>query len=334
MEKITVIGDTNSGKTCFLYAMYNFIAMGYVNGFTISASDVIVDKKFQDYFVKLKDSNLGKKRFPAPSNTKENFVFSLKYGFTEIASFCWSDYPGGYLKDNGEGSDDLVEDLYNSQAWVIFIDGDLLCEALGNADEGKKRKAVIKVCEKYNRFITKLTNEHKLPAVIPIIVTKSDIVINSGINGDEIITAIKTGLSSLFVDGCNALVSISLVSLGDNIAENDYRGELDPINIEYPITISVLAILNNMFEAMLNNVEDYIVRIDDDYDKFLTSSKAKREEWQGKIDELNIDLDKCHRMANAILNTLSDEKKMWMGEKELSMIKFYQDKFLHKTVAQ
>lgn len=65
MSKITVIGDTSSGKTCFLYAMYNFIAQGYVEGFTMSAANDAQDSELQSMYELLENKSLGNDRFPS-----------------------------------------------------------------------------------------------------------------------------------------------------------------------------------------------------------------------------------------------------------------------------
>jgi hypothetical protein len=324
MQKVTVIGDTSSGKTSFLYAMYNFIAMGYVDGFTMSATDDIADNKLQDKFSILENYSLGEKRFPKPSNERETYEFELQYGFVEIANFEWVDYPGGYISENGEGRNDLTNDLKNSDAWVIFIDGEKILKVL----EG--RKSVMDICGKYNKFIGKLiTQKITIPKALPIIITKGDLIGNSGIENwqEKVQEIIKRGMSPCFANNFESLVSISTVSLGNNIANNNFKGELDPINIEYPITISMLSILNNLFDVEFYEVARLKKLIEEDYDKFF-SSLNRRQEWQRKIDAIAPKLVKWQKMANAILNTLHDEKSLWHCGEKLSMVDYYRKEFL------
>ena len=324
MRKVTVIGDTSSGKTSFLYAMYNFIAMGYVDGFTMSATDEIADSSLQEKFLQLEDTSLGIRRFPTASNSREVYEFELQYGFAEIATFEWVDYPGGYISENGEGRNELTNDLKNSDAWVIFIDGEKLLNVL----EGKKR--IMDVCGKYNKFIGKLiTQKTSIPKALPVIITKGDLIANSGIENwqEKIQDAIRQGLSPCFADNFESLVSISTVSLGNNIADNNFKGDLDPINIEYPITISMLSILNNLFDIEFYEVARLKKMIETDYNKFF-SSRERREEWQRQIDAITPKLVKWQKMAKAILNTLHDEKSLWHCGSELSMIDFYNKEFL------
>ena len=155
MSKITVIGDTSSGKTCFLYAMYNFIAQGYVEGFTMSAANDAQDSELQSMYELLENKSLGNDRFPSPSANREPYDFSLQYGFREIADFTWVDYPGGYIKGQGDGAEDFVEDISSSDAWVIFLDGEKLCNAILEKDSFKQKKLLMDICGKYNKFIGK-----------------------------------------------------------------------------------------------------------------------------------------------------------------------------------
>jgi len=355
MRKVTVIGDTSSGKTSFLYAMYNFIAMGYVDGFTISAADDIVDNSLQEKFSQLENASLGIRRFPAASPSREIYEFELQYGFAEIANFEWVDYPGDYVSETGEGRNELTNHLKNSDAWVVFIDGGKLLKVLVSYDEriqnildkegkipgdefktllqenvNRTRQEMIRICGKYNQFITRLrTQKISIPKALPIIITKGDLIGNLGIDNwqKKVQEIIKLGLSAVFVSTCEAHISISTVSLGDNIAENNYTGELDPVNIEYPITISMLSILNNLFDIEFYEFAQLKKLIEEDYEKFWSSAE-RRKEWQKQIDIIEPKLVKWQKMANAILNTLHDEKPLWQGEEELSMVDYYRKEFL------
>ncbi|GHT35839.1 hypothetical protein FACS189434_14060 [Bacteroidia bacterium] len=324
MSKVTVIGDTSSGKTSFLYAMYNFIAMGYVDGFTMSATDNMVDYTLQEKFAQLANATLGMRRFPGASTVREVYEFELQYGFQEIAKFEWIDYPGGYISENGEGRNELTNDLRNSDAWVIFIDGEKLLSVL------EDEMSIIAICGKYNRFVSRLINQGiSIPKSLPIIITKGDLIANSGIENwkEKVQETIKQGISPCFTSTFNSLVSISTVSLGSNIADNNFKGELDPINIEYPITISMLSILNNLFDIERSEDADLNRKIEKEEGRWWASDR-KLTEWQRQIDAITPKLVKWQKMAKAILNTLHDEKSLWYSGEKLSMVDYYHEKFL------
>lgn len=341
MNKITVIGDTSSGKTCFLYAMYNFIALGYIDGFTMSAISDGKDSELQKMYEILDNSSLGPDRFPTASTSRDVYEFSLQYGFKEIASFQWSDYPGAYISSQGEGVEDLLNDLSSSDAWVIFIDGEKLCDAILETTPIKRKKKLIDVCGKYNKFIA--NNSNSIPPSVPIIVTKSDVIINqlidhftkSGENPNkaaekaffEVENIVKQGLSGFFAETNDALKSISIVTLGDELMKDGYRGELDPVNIEYPITLSMLSILNHNFDSLFNHISNLKQYIHEDCEKFF-SSKKRRDEWQAEIDRIRPQLTEWQKMANAILSTLAESKKLWKNGEEYNLKEYYFKEFL------
>lgn len=341
MNKITVIGDTSSGKTCFLYAMYNFIALGYVDGFTMSATSDGKDSELQKMYEILDNSSLGADRFPTASTSRDVYEFSLQYGFKEIASFQWSDYPGTYISNQGEGVEELLNDLASSDAWVIFIDGEKLSEAVLETNTMRKKKKLIDVCGKYNKFIA--NNRTSIPTSVPVIVTKSDVIINrliehfvkSGDSADraaekayfEVESMVKQGLSAFFAETSDALKSISIVTLGDELMKDGYRGELDPVNIEYPITLSMLSILTHNFHNVFRRISDLKKYIQEDQEKFF-SSKKRRDEWQAEIDRIRPQLTEWQKMAKAILSTLADDKKLWKNGAEYNLKEYYQKEFL------
>lgn len=345
MNRITVIGDTSSGKTCFLYAMYNFIALGYVDGFTMSATSDDKDSELQKMYKVLNDNSLGMERFPPASQNRDEYEFSLQYGFKEIASFNWSDYPGACISSQGDGVEELISDLSSSDAWVIFIDGEKLCEAILENNPLKKKKKLMDICGKYNIFIGKDKIRSNMPTSVPIIVTKSDMLINPLINhymeterdmnenkaaqkaffeAEEIV---KKGLSAFFADNNDSLKSISIVTLGDNLMENGYKGDLDPVNIEYPITLSMLSILTHNFDRQFKRVADLKELIEKDKAKFFSSAERRRL-WQEEIDKIRPQLAEWQKMAKAILSTLAESKKLWKNGEELNLIDYYSAELL------
>ena len=67
--------------------------------------------------------------------------------------------------------------------------------------------------------------------------------------------------------------------------------------------------------------------IEKDEKKFF-SSKARRDEWQAEIDKIRPQLGEWQRMANAILLTLSESKKLWKNGNEYNLIEYYKKEFL------
>lgn len=332
MNKITVIGDTASGKTCFLYAMYNFISEGYVPGFTIATDNISQDNFLEQMYDRLSNGELGLERFPAPSNNREIYNFKLQYSFQDVAEFEWVDYPGSDIKDNGEGSQKLVSDLSDSQAWVIFIDGDKLANVILEPIDSQYKK-LVSLCGKYNRFIAKINKS--IPKTVPIIITKGDLLMSklcSRFSSDDelfeqINSAIINGFSGLFGEMNDIIKSISLVSLGDTISENNYSGELCPENIDYPITLSVLSILGSRFTDRAERLECLREKISKEQDRLFTRERFIRE-YEAEMRLISPDLPKWSSMASAMLRQFSDKKSIWKGNKPMNFKEYYKKQFL------
>ena len=64
MAQFTILGETGSGKTCYLVGMYSEMAAG-IGGYSIIAKNDEDDLKLQDMYDRMYDSSLGADRFPA-----------------------------------------------------------------------------------------------------------------------------------------------------------------------------------------------------------------------------------------------------------------------------
>ena len=134
-------------------------------------------------------------------------------------------------------------------------------------------------------------------------------------------------MSALFKEVNDTIKSISIVTLGDHLSDNGYTGDLDPVNIEYPITLSMLSILKQKFDSKFRRVSELKHVIEKDKTKFF-SSKARRDEWQAEINKIRPQLAEWQKMANAILATLADSKRIWKKGEEYNLTEYYKNEFL------
>ena len=336
MNKITIIGDSGSGKTCYLYAMYHQLSYGYIKGFTVSCMtddyiphpDYEKDEELGDCYKKLENPNLGAERFPYRSDVKENYVFSLKYRLQDVLLFKWIDYPGGYIDSRNGGSEEFLADLRLSDSWVIFIDGLKLYKALVEIKDPAEKNRFLheQVFGKYERCLH--NNASLIPSFISIIVTKSDLLLKplfkkwyeelTNYSPSERIkyaqSKAREEVSDLFKENIfdnipeeKFQISISYVTLGDSISENNYAGQLEPRNIEFPITISILSILEKQYKAIVEEIkrkESEIERIR----QSIFTSKEKRIALQKEIDNtLRPKLEHKKTVAIAILERVNED---------------------------
>ena len=123
-DKVTMIGLSGAGKTCFLYAMYNFMSIPQ-GGFVFTAKDPDVDLDLADGW----DQIIIDKTWPRHTDESGNYDFYVQYAGAKIADFSWYDYRGGALMERSDSSEDvryLNNKISSSNALIIFLDADQL----------------------------------------------------------------------------------------------------------------------------------------------------------------------------------------------------------------
>ena len=257
-RKFTILGETGSGKTCYLLGMYYEMSMS-VAGYTVIATDPDADKSLTLRYERLKDKSLGQTRFPEGSHEVEKFNFNLQYDYETILPFTWVDYPGGFLdatkRDVGsEQYKEVEKSIKESEMLFICIDG----ANLVGSDTSKKIRKVKTRCAKHiNPYLTELRNKFKdegkggLPP-IGMLITKYDIC-QDDTDPDEIRKIVEDAFEGLFGEEDNQnFVAVIPVSLGDTLQDDEYQGDLDPINIHLPILMGIqFALIDMLYGAKL-----------------------------------------------------------------------------------
>lgn len=236
--RFTALGMSGSGKTCYLLGMYYEMCVG-VRGFTLVTTNQMASK-LEDWMDQL-DEETGTDRFPAGTALTEStdYSFKLSYQHQRIMSFDWADYGGGALKareKNPEVFKKLGKSLEESTVLYIFIDGELLC---GEDKETTIKKVKRKCASTINGYITQFSDTHDeiLPPIV-LVVTKADLCAK-WISGSEMQEIVKESFSDSGLFGKRNTTYIVAVSLGKNIADDDYSGEVEPINIHIPFFIGI-----------------------------------------------------------------------------------------------
>lgn len=244
--KFTILGETGSGKTCYLLGMYYEMAMG-VAGYNLVTKNPDDDKNLTLRYEILNDKKRGKSRFPDPSDVMQKYIFRLQYAYQTILSFEWIDYPGGWLdpkiKDTNTAQyQEVAKNISESSALFICIDG---ANLLGNNTNKKIRAVKTKCARNINSYLGEF--EGRLPP-IAMIVTKYDLCENDT-NADEVKEILEESFESLFVRD-NVFVSIIPVSLGATLQDDSYSGDLEPLNIHLPILMGMdFALVDKLHEG-------------------------------------------------------------------------------------
>jgi len=234
--RFTALGMSGSGKTCYVLGMYYEMCVG-VRGFTLITTNQTATKL--ENWMDILDDKTGQGRFPAGTTPTEvsDYSFKLSYQNQGIMSFDWADYGGGTLRDrenNPEVFAKLGKSIEESTALYIFIDGELLC---GDDKETKIKNVKRKCARTINSYINSFAEAHDeiLPPIV-FVVTKADLCGQYLRNG-EMKDILKEAFSSVF--GKDITTYVVAVSLGKDIADDDYSGEVEPINIHIPFFIGI-----------------------------------------------------------------------------------------------
>jgi GTPase SAR1 family protein len=242
--KITMLGTTSAGKTCYMLGMYARMQMG-VEGFTLRSIDLEQELELTDRWDKLVMEH-GKDRWPPPNEgNTENYVFEFSYGFKPLLQFEWLDYRGGALRARPDERDQkiLQAHLMESETLVLCVSGEHLTEKVDDATLNvKARNANINAM---NWFLTELSKQRELsrerPFPVVILITKYDMCAHRPAR--ELIADIKKMFNVLFSEDSNAgwLVMICPVTLGKDLAQDSENASIDPRSVHLPLIFAVYA---------------------------------------------------------------------------------------------
>lgn len=293
MGKFTILGETKSGKTCYLLGMYSEMTMG-VAGYTVAAENPEDDKNLTVRYNILLDKSRGESRFPVGTDDVQKMSFSLQYAYKHISSFEWIDYPGVFIDParndvNSEQYQEVEKSIHESDMLFICMDG---ANLVGNNTRNKIRKVKTRCAKNINPYISKL---EEIPPVT-IIITKYDLCMDDT-DEDEIREIVSEAFQSFFLNDDN-FVAIIPVSLGDTLKDDDYKGELYPINIHLPILLGIKFELINALYYGKDLIEHLEYQKRDEEDSFFL--------WRDndKIRELGKDIEHVRKVAGYFKQSL------------------------------
>lgn len=281
--KITILGTSGAGKTCYLLGMYHKMNMG-VKSFYIKADDD-TDVDLRTKYEKMKDSTLGRNRFPAGTDTNSEYSFMLQYGFEDILQFQWIDYAGGALVSKTAGDleeyNKIKDTINESSCLLICVDGELL---KGN-DIDEKIERVKEHCTSsmHNFFADYFTENQNLPPTA-IVLTKYD-VCEKDTDLNEIDEIMREAFGDFFTprSDIERIVAIIPVSLGANISENDFSGKLKPVNLHLPIFMGIWFAL----QKLIKEYADTLAKQENETNNYMDrKNKAEQRKWFKKKKEI------------------------------------------------
>jgi hypothetical protein len=252
--KITMLGTSGSGKTCYMLGMYAFMSVG-LRGFTISATDLDIDLDFTNRWESLVEGE-GQERWPQGTDANiYNYAFNFNYAARPMMGFEWIDYRGGALRDRSQQSDvqDLMQYIKESKCLFLCVSGEHLTQPIvendGTINFGIRQTVASKLrVPAMNKLLTdiqqKLNPSNATPFPIAVVVTKFDLCMHR--SKAEIVRDIQQLFEPLFQPNSGWLSLICPVSLGKELAENPMQGAIEPVNVHLPVAFAVYSQLRTI----------------------------------------------------------------------------------------
>lgn len=257
MSKISMFGVSNSGKTCFLYAMAQVLRNGVRHGDNLV--QIISNRARQQ--MKLNDGylKLARRQWPQKSDKTETFDFKVSmqcngYFSEVIPSLEIQDYRGGILQDMSETGEEeldaLLDSFRGSSAIIFIIDGQTLIDAMDPEDRDVCHRGNTDVLEQFtartqiefveNIFIEYKRVEEDIPPIL-IAISKGDIFA-SDYERENGIRLIKEKIPSIFAIGSKLTAGITIMSLGEGLGTDANGGLLGTLRLseDYNIHIPVI----------------------------------------------------------------------------------------------
>ncbi|MCE7988102.1 MAG: hypothetical protein DYG89_43610 [Caldilinea sp. CFX5] len=236
-ETITImtLGESGSGKTCFLAGMYGIMRTG-VRGFAFSAEDLDQDLDLSNWWETI-IAEQDKTRWPEPTAQSTEYLFGFNYGLKPWLNFRWLDYRGNVLQEKETVAAADLETLRNylmqSDAVFLCIPGDKLARDL---------KSIRNSAARMKQFLIPELRKRSASMDIVIVVTKSDQWLGKR-EWTEITQTISEEFNDFFVEGEGWTVMICPISLGLDLAQNP-NAEIAPLNVHLPVVFSVYSRLD------------------------------------------------------------------------------------------
>lgn len=299
--KILMLGDSSSGKTCFMLGMYAAIQNG--SKFSLKATDPDEGVEMATLWSTIVGES-GEERWPRGTDTPQIYNFELCYAYKSLIEFEWLDYRGGSMLDIS--SDDNVRTLRNyaaeSNGLFFCISGKDLREPVTEANlQNIAIKSKANLMGQYLQYL----NINRRPArkksfPIIIMVTKYDYCYHR--NKRELMEDVKKMFPPLFAPNSDWLVMICPVTLGKELAEDSDNGKIEPKNLDIPVAFVLYCILTEQAriqDEKFTEIDDQLEVLESNlFNRWINRRKIKR--LNESLRQAEMQLQKTIEMINVL----------------------------------
>lgn len=299
-----MLGVSQSGKTCFIYAMYDFMQQSQ-SGFTFITNDPDVDMDLCDGWAQIAYDGV----WPNGTELTSHYDFSVLFHSKKIMEFSWCDYRGGAVSGRSTENEDVTElqkRIKESECLIICLGADTV-KALLSGDMRKQRE-LRTLNQHLSRFALE-NPERRVPVIFAL--TKSDLY--TAEEQPKLLGLIKSYFSSLYDEGANWLFAIVPVTLGifNSTEGTKINGTIAPKNIHIPVMFFLHSLLKERIRSIHEQMQG--IKIDrKSTQQQLTIQKGKswwERIWNG---------DQTSSLTDKVSNLDAEEMNLVSLEKELS----------------
>jgi GTPase SAR1 family protein len=276
--KILMLGDSSSGKTCFMLGMYAAIQNG--SKFSLKATDPDEGIRLTALWSAIVD-NSGIKRWPPGTDTPQIYNFELCYAYKPLMEFEWLDYRGGSMLDISSDDNVTLRDYATESNGLFFcISGQYLREPVTEANlQNIAIKSKANLMGQYLQYL----NINRRPArkksfPIIIMVTKYDYCYHR--NKRELMEDVKKMFPPLFAPNSDWLVMICPVTLGKELAQDSNNGKIEPRNLDSPVAFVLYCILTEQAriqDEKFTEIDDQLEVLESNlFNRWINRRKIKR----------------------------------------------------------
>ena len=276
--KILMLGDSTSGKTCFMLGMYAAILDG--STFSLKATDPDEGIRLTALWSAIVDTS-GNERWPPTTDQPQTYNFELCYAYKPLMEFEWLDYRGGSMLELSSDVRTLRDYAAQSNGFFFCISGKYLSKQVTDANLQKvAMKSKANLMGKYLEYLSinnrRQTRKKTFPIVI--IVTQYDYCYHR--NKRELMEDVKKMFPPLFAPNSDWLVMICPVTLGKELAEDSDNGKIEPRNLDIPVAFVLYCILTEQAriqDEKFTEIDDQLEVLESNlFNRWINRRKIKR----------------------------------------------------------
>lgn len=313
MEKITMLGVSNSGKTCFIYAMYDFMQK-VQNGFTFITNDPDVDMDLNEGWEGIAFDGV----WPNGTLQTSFYDFTVLFKSRPIMEFSWCDYRGGAITERStqKDVDELHKRIFNSECLIVCIGADTIKGILSG--DNRKGRELVRLNSLILRFA--MTKQRRIPIIFTL--TKADLYTPQ--DQKLLLGVIKEYFKALYEQGSGWIFAVVPVTLGQfeesNMGNNNIHGIVAPKNIHIP----VMFFLHSILKERIRNIQNKLNGISSDKNRYRQEIKHNQGRswwdrfWNGdNTENLNSQIDDLNNEEKNITSQLKELELAFGNMKEM-----------------